>query len=63
VDNDELAYRMGHHHARECLRGGIHPDAIRWSVHVIEELGGKPLGPECWRGVEDALAGRPCAPR
>jgi hypothetical protein len=61
-DDDELPYKIGHDHGRKLLRRGLHPEAIRFGWFLVEEFMGDSWEPESWRGLEDALAGRPFAP-
>lgn len=62
IDLADVEYRMGRSYAGKWLRRGLHPDGVRFRLHSTAEIAGRPWGPHFWRGVEDALAGRPCEP-
>lgn len=55
-------YRSAYRRARQRLRDGLHPDAIRLDFLLMEGVVGVPLGPETWAGIEAALAGLPPSP-
>jgi hypothetical protein len=63
MDDDELPYKIAHDYGSKFLRLGMHPDAIRFGWHLVEQVMDDSWDPESWRGLEDALAGRPFAPR
>ena len=58
-----VAYRMGYRHAQKLLEEGLHPDEARARLHRAEEAPSGVAGADLWRGVEDALAGRPADPQ
>jgi hypothetical protein len=54
-------YCLAHTYARDQLRGGTHPDAVRFTMHLAAEDEPALTSPVIvakWRGLEDALAGR-----
>jgi hypothetical protein len=58
-------YRLAYAYAIDQLRDGVHPDAVRLSLFLVSGSGVPPAslltGAE-WRGLEDALTGRPPSP-
>ena len=65
-DCHHVAYRLGHYWAREELKAGKHPDAIRAGVYLAQVIAGWEPSPDLdaakWRGIEDSLAGKPLDP-
>lgn len=58
-------YRLAYAYAIDQLREGAHPDAVRLSLYLVSGYDPSPIsritGAE-WRGLEDALTGRPPSP-
>jgi hypothetical protein len=63
----EAIYCLEYVHARNSLREGTHPDAVRLNLLLALEQEPTPSRPQVveaqYRGLEDALAGRPPSPR
>ena len=59
----EVIYCLEYVYARNSLREGVHPDAIRLNLLLALEQDPPPQSDRIveaqWRGLEDALAGRP----
>jgi hypothetical protein len=62
----EVIYCLEYVHARNCLREGIHPEAVRFNLLLALEQDPPPRSTVIvevqWYGLEDALAGRPPTP-
>jgi hypothetical protein len=61
----EASYYLAYTSARDALREGTHPDAVRLTLLLADEPERTPSSPVVaaqWRGLEDALAGRPPSP-
>jgi len=58
-------YRLAYAYAIDQLREGIPPDAVRLTLYLVSGFDPAPVsratGAE-WRGLEDALTGRPPSP-
>ena len=58
-------YRLAYAYAIDQMREGLHPDAVRLSLYRVSEYTPGSIrrvtGAE-WRGLEDALTGRPPSP-
>jgi hypothetical protein len=57
-----MLYRAGYDLVTDPRLRGLHPDAVRFGVLCLEEFTAKPWVADAWRGLEDALHGRPCRP-